>query len=351
MNITRPIQSSNKIILSQGTEASILGNLYIDETEYKQKMNNIVNPYLDSIVQSGYIKGQVNTNIYYEKYVVPEAKGSVVISHGFTEYTGRYTEMIYYFVKKGYSVYICDHRGHGHSGSLGAKDNTEISVENFEYYIADLKNFIDQVVIPSKAKNEKMFLYAHSMGGCIGALFLEEYPNYFDAAILSSPMLEINTGDIPSFAAKPVVNLADLFGFGGDYALGQHKFTGKQNLNGSGTSSDARYEYFYNKLMDKCEYAQRSGASFHWIEEAFSATKRATSKQNASKVKVPVLLFQADNDTLVKSGGQNEFQRNAEDCKIIFMDGSKHEIYREKDDILIGYLNKVFDFYDKNLEN
>ena len=34
------------------------------------------------------------------------------------------------------------------------------------------------------------------MGGAIGAKFLEDYPEYFDRAVLSSPMLEINTGKI-----------------------------------------------------------------------------------------------------------------------------------------------------------
>ena len=41
---------------------------------------------------------------------------------------------------------------------------------------------------------QKLFLFAHSMGGAIGADFLEEYPEYFNSAILSAPMFQVNTG-------------------------------------------------------------------------------------------------------------------------------------------------------------
>lgn len=40
------------------------------------------------------------------------------------------------------------------------------------------------------------------MGGGIGSLFLERYPKYFDAALLNAPMMEIDTGKVPSFFSK-----------------------------------------------------------------------------------------------------------------------------------------------------
>ena len=56
-----------------------------------------------------------------------------------------------------------EHRGHGRSGCLGANDNTQINVEDFNYYINDLKLFIDKEVLENN-KNE-LFLFSHSIGG------------------------------------------------------------------------------------------------------------------------------------------------------------------------------------------
>ena len=55
--------------------------------------------------ESGYFKGCNNISIYYEKFIVENEKGSIVISHGFTEVIDKYNEIIYYFKKNGYSVF------------------------------------------------------------------------------------------------------------------------------------------------------------------------------------------------------------------------------------------------------
>ena len=42
-------------------------------------------------------------------------RGAIVISHGFTEFGRKYSEMVWYFLLAGYSVCVFEHRGHGHS--------------------------------------------------------------------------------------------------------------------------------------------------------------------------------------------------------------------------------------------
>ena len=72
--------------------------------------------------ESGYFKGCNNISIYYEKFIVENEKGSIVISHGFTECLEKFTELIYYFTEMGYSVYGLEHRGHGRSSNLNLKE-------------------------------------------------------------------------------------------------------------------------------------------------------------------------------------------------------------------------------------
>lgn len=247
------------ITASAHCKNSTISKTFISEENLGQAMDSIVVPYISSFESTGYFTGQNNVNIFYKKYVLPNSKGNIVISHGFTEYVEKYNELIYYFLQEGYSVFIAEHRGHGRSGHLGKVDSTQVNVEDNEYYILDLKTFIDSVVKPN-SKDKKLFLFGHSMVGGIAAKFAEEYPNYFSAVILT------------------------------DYAV-----------------------------------------------------------NNACKIKSLVLLFQAENDTMVKPGGQNTFASKARNCELVKISGGQHNLFRESDDILLPYLQKVMSFYNSNL--
>lgn len=294
--------------------------------------------------KKGFFIGQNNKKIYFEKHEILNSKASIVISHGFCESTQKYVELIKIFNDNNYSVYILDHRGHGKSQKLGKYKN-QINVEKFEYYIEDLKLFIDKEILPN---NKELYLFAHSMGGAIGSLFLEKYNNYFNKAILSSPMMTIDTGKYGQVLSEIIANIFCLLGKGDEYVLGHGPFNSKENLKDSGTSSEKRYKAYFNKQLEN-EYLQTSGASFRWLKESLKATKKLIKKENTSKVAIPVLLFQSGKDTFVKPKGQNKFAQNAKQCTIRLFEEAKHEIYFERDEIFNKYINEVIDFYNNDL--
>lgn len=298
------------------------------------------------LYKEGFFKGQKDKEIYFKKYEIVNSKAAIVISHGFCESTEKYTELIKIFNDNNYSVYILDHRGHGKSEKLGKYKN-QINVEKFEYYVEDLKSFIDKEVL-SNNENKKLYLFAHSMGGAIGSLFLEKYNNYFYKAILSSPMMTIETGKYGNIVSEIVANLSCLLGKGDEYVLGHGPFDYKENLDDSGTSSKERYKEYFNKQIEN-ECLQTSGASFRWLKESLKATKNLVKKENASKVTIPVLLFQSGKDSFVKPEGQNKFAENAKNCTIRLYKEAKHEIYFERDEIFNTYINEVIGFYDNDL--
>ena len=138
--------------------------------------------------------------LYYELYPQETQKGTIVISYGFTESCLKYHELIYYFYLQGYQVAIMDHRGHGKS-MREVEDHTIVHIGLFSRYVKDLHRFVKTVVKPM-AKDLPLYLYAHSMGGCIGAFYLEQYPEDFAKAVLNAPMLGVNLGGVPSWAAR-----------------------------------------------------------------------------------------------------------------------------------------------------
>ncbi len=326
-----------------------MSSKYFSEENIDKVLEDIIVPFLDERIEFGYIDGKNNENIYYEKYIVDNAKASIVMSHGFTESLEKYHELIYYFIQEGYSVYGIEHRGHGRSGSLANLDKidkTQVNIDSFDYYIEDLKILIDEIVLPDNKEN-KLFLYAHSMGGGIGALFLERYPNYFDAALLNAPMMEIDTGKVPKFLAKIISNIAKFIGKGDKYVIGYGPFKKNPNFEASATSSKFRYMNYHRFLLDNEKY-QRGDASYNWLVNGFKATKEIVN--NAYKVEIPVMLCQAGKDTYVKPNGQNKFASSAKNCILKKYENSKHEIYFEKDSIIKPYIDDILKFYDKNIK-
>jgi lysophospholipase len=320
---------------------------YISQSNYKEKMINKVEPYLKKKLKNGCIIGINNLKLYYENFIIENPKANIVICHGFGEFTEKYNELIYYFMKERYSVFIIEHRGHGRSQRLGI-DNSQINVENFDYYIEDFKKFIDEIVIPN-SNDKSLLLFAHSMGGAIGTIFLEEYNNYFKAAVLSSPMHEINTGKAPKILASIVSRVLKLCGKNLMYLPGQAPYTERKKFPGRSTSCKERYEYMHEKIKSNNQY-HTGGSSAQWYLEGLKATKKLIKKKNILKIVIPVLLFQAEYDTHVVPKAQNKFASYAKNCKLINVEGSKHEAYSEIDEIVFSFMDKVLAFYDNNIK-
>ncbi len=322
-------------------------NTYIYQKNYKEDMINKVEPYLKKKLKHGYMLGKNNLNLYYEKFIIKNPKANIVICHGFGECTEKYYELIYYFMKEGYSVFIIEHRGNGRSQRLGI-DRSQINVENFNYYVEDFKKFIDEIVIPN-SKNKKLLLFGHSMGGGIGTIFLEKYTDYFKVAVFSSPMYGINTGKAPKALADIVSITMKFCGMKKEYLPGQKPYTGEKKFPSRSTNSKERYEYLYEKIKRNQAF-HSGGSSALWYIESVKATKKLMKKENISKIKIPVLLFQTEHDTHVTPKAQNKFARYTKNCELIHVKGSKHESYFEKDEIALSVIKKMLLFYEKNCQ-
>lgn len=59
------------------------------------------------------------------------------------------------------------------------------------------------------------FLYAHSMGGAVGALYVKAHPDAFRGAVFTSPMIRAQTAGLPIWAAGGIAQAACLLGLGG----------------------------------------------------------------------------------------------------------------------------------------
>jgi lysophospholipase len=318
--------------------------IFLDEEDYSDKLKKSVYPVLDANRKNGYFQSFDDARIYYEYFLHPQEKAAVVISHGFCEFCAKYEEMIFYFFQEGYSVFFFEYRGHGNSQRfIGDKD--KIYINSYDEYVLDLKNYITKVVRKCSGQKRPV-LFAHSMGGTVGALFLERFPEVFSCAVLSSPMLEINCGMIPYFLVCAVLLTQNLLGMKRKYVPGQGKYGGVSHFDAGCCQSKARYDDILQKRMQNCNF-QTNGATVAWALESMKAMK--VLQKNGDKVTAPVLLFQAGGDTLVKARGQNRFAQRSRNTQLVVMPGAKHEIYNVDRKTREQYYREIFAFIGNHI--
>ena len=114
----------------------------LNEEDYFNEIENIVKPYLQKYEQSSYFPADDNNKIFYKYYITENHKANIVISHGLNEFSEKYLEMIYYFLKSDYNVFFIEHRGHGYS--YREVEDTSIShINSYKEYVSDLYGFIN----------------------------------------------------------------------------------------------------------------------------------------------------------------------------------------------------------------
>jgi lysophospholipase len=257
---------------------------------------------------------------------------AIVISSGRTESFIKYKEFVYDLYLHGYSVFIADHRGQGLSDRI-LTDETKRQmghVRDFQDYVSDLRQFYADFVRPTGHK--KHVLLGHSMGGCIASLYLETHNQDFDAAVLCSPMDEMALGFFPDLT-RAFIDFEDLIGRDEEYAPKQRGYDeGETFSNKCLTHSEVRWNIIRREYRENPD-AKLGGPSVLWVKLAQESG--ITARKNATDIKVPLLLLQAGDDTIVKAG-QLEFRDRLNQthpglCRLERIEGARHEIFTESD--------------------
>ena len=316
------------------------------DQKIKSKYPQEVFDYWEEHGQRSDFQGQDDIKIAYMTFVREPREVAIVISSGRTESFIKYKELVFDLGKQGYSIFIHDHRGQGLSGRMMPSEPQKGYVESFDDYVADLKEFFDDIVLPTNHK--KHVLLAHSMGGAIASLYIEKYRDDFDAAVLSSPMHEPGTGLLPQVVACKILDLKDWIGNEDKYAPGKGPYDEDESFKPKNccTHSPLRYQIARDEYAVHPE-AKLGGPSVKWALEACGAAKRA--RNDAGKITIPVLLLQGGGDEVVTPEGQKEFCKNLnavrrDGCRLVVVENAYHELFIERNDFRIPALTEVLGF-------
>ena len=142
----------------------------------------------------GTFKEPKGLSLFYQYWLPDQSpKAVLMIVHGLAEHSGRYTNLVNYFVPKGYAVCGFDYRGHGKSEGL------RCYVDRFSDYVSDVKTFFEKV--HKEHSNLKIFLVGHSMGATIAVAYAVKYQRDLAGLIISGVGLKPGASISPALKA------------------------------------------------------------------------------------------------------------------------------------------------------
>lgn len=117
-------------------------------------------------------------------------QAAVVLVHGHAEHSGRYAHVADYLNAHHISAYAYDQRGFGRS------DGRRGYVPSFDHLLEDLERILHHTR-RRLAEGVPLFLFGHSMGGAVCALYAIEHNQSFRGLILSSPAVAVDDAIAP----------------------------------------------------------------------------------------------------------------------------------------------------------
>ena len=318
--------------------------LILSEQGYREQMENVVEPYLDIRKSVLWPEREEGKKIYCERYLADSPKGVVMISHGFTETAEKYKEVIYYFVKKQYHVYLPEYCGHGRSYRL-IPESSLVHVDDYQRYVDDFLYVAKMATKESGTSGIFIWTFhgwrSGGSGGSAGAGTFQE-----SGAFLPDDSSGYRKYPVP--VAKQIAFGACQQGKGAEYVVGQHPYEGRENFENSSSTCKVRFEYYQDK-KEKEPLFQTNGASYSWLYQA-GRLNRYLQRKAWKKIQAPVLIFQSAEDHLVSKPEQVRFvvklaRRGLTSGTMIIVPGTKHEIYGSGSRILRGYWKRILRFW------
>ncbi len=269
-------------------------------------------------------------------------KGTMVIVPGFREPIEKYFETIRDMTDKGFAVWAMDWHGQGGSERY-LKDNLQkMHGEGYDEHIKTLDQFAAKIVSQSPGP---FILTAHSMGAHIGLRYLKEHAGVFDAALLTAPMLDINTGALP----KPVARQMARFAKAGSYLekyvpLGEDWAETREVFANNKKTSDPERFAVTAEIFNAKPGLQMGDATYGWVYHTFESIDILHKEDYLKSITTPILMQISGDDEIVDAKAARRAVGFLPHCTAVDMPAAKHEIWMERD-VLRDEWMKHIDFF------
>lgn len=277
--------------------------------------------------------------LHWPRAKATKARGSLLFAGGRGDFIEKYLEADDHWHGRGWDVTAFDWRGQGGSrGTIvgGHLDSFDPLVDDLAALIADWRG---RTSGPHVA-------VGHSMGGHLLLRTIAERKPELEAAVLVAPMVRINSGALPEWAAAWTSSAMSAFGLADHpawHAPSASESTGslRQSIL---TSCKERYEdelWWWEK-----EPGFNLGApSWGWLRAAYASTARLTAARLGG-IDMPVLLVGTDRDKLVSPAAIRDTAAAIPNAELLMFPDAAHEILRENEVVRLPAFERIDAFLD-----
>ena len=272
-----------------------------------------------------------------------DAKGTILLFPGRTEYIEKYGPAATDFLTRGYATVVIDWRGQGMS------DRTSDT-----YAMGDVVRFTDYqhdvnaAVNYARALNlpEPFYLVAHSMGGCIGLRALHNgLP--VKAVVFSAPMWGVMLNPVMRPVAWLASGLSRKIGMDQTLAPGQTAesyVTRVDHDENTLTSDQAMFEFMQMQLTEKPQLSL-GGASLRWLNESLREMRTLSKIPSPD---MPCSTFLGSDESIVDPARIRDRMADWTGGALHLIDGAKHEVILETLEIRTRVFDTTTAFFDQH---
>ena len=251
-------------------------------------------------------------HISFERTDEETPLGTVLLSHGYAEHSGRYIHLRSALTRAGYDVAFYDHAGHGTSEGPRARVDVGALIRDF----GDARR-----VTLAHTRTPDLFLFGHSMGGIIAAASTILDPTHLRGTVLSAPALRPLPHVSPSRARRllPVARISP--------GLVVAKGASEMQVSPLSRDPQVQRDFDADPLTYKGGVPILTGATM--ILQGDEVLRRA------DRLTTPTLVMHGSGDLLADLRGSRDFVRAARgahpdaDMHLRIVDGAYHELLNE----------------------
>lgn len=267
---------------------------------------------------------------------VENARGTVLLFPGRTEYVEKYAITAAEFGKRGLAVMAIDWRGQGLADRL-LPDRRIGHVDLFSDYQKDVASMMRAARTLHLPR--PFFLLAHSMGGAIGLRAVMEGLSV-QAAAFTAPMWGIQIVARLRPAAWVLTRVMPRIGQGNRLPFGtrfESYISEEPFENNMLTTDPTIYQSMKDQLAAHPELSL-GGPSIVWLREAMAETKHLSLRAAPS---LPCITFLGSNERIVHIGRVHQRMDTWKGGKLQIIEGAEHEVLMERPVIREAVLDDI----------
>ncbi len=270
-----------------------------------------------------------------------EAKGTILMFPGRTEYVEKYGRTALDFAERGYAMIAIDWRGQGLADRMTR--NTRVGhVEEFTDYQHDVASMLDA----ARALDlpEPYHLIAHSMGGGIGLrAVMEGLP--VASAMFSGPMWGIHISTLMRPAAWAISWSGKRLGFGDRMAplTSSANYVIAEPFEDNTLTTDPEMFAYMRRQMIEQPALQLGGPTLRWLHEALAETQALARLPSPD---LPCLTVFGSNERIVDIERIRSRMAVWPKGELWEVDGLEHEVLMESPQIRGEITDRATAFFD-----